>query len=137
MKTYYTLFAALAFSAFSLGITEAQTQTNNLTINLKDKKSDISPDMWGLFFEDINFAADGGLYAEMIKNYSFEFPSPFMGWRRVQQDGAEGYHFIEGHSSEGKNQKFLRLQRLNDSGTFGMQNDGFGGWPSKKVKIID
>lgn len=33
---------------------------------------EISPNMIGLFFEDINFAADGGLYAEMIENRSFE-----------------------------------------------------------------
>lgn len=33
----------------------------------------IAPDMIGLFFEDINYAADGGLYAEMIENRSFEF----------------------------------------------------------------
>ena len=32
----------------------------------------ITPDMVGLFFEDINFAADGGLYAELIENRSFE-----------------------------------------------------------------
>ena len=36
------------------------------------KKETVSPDMIGLFFEDINFAADGGLYAEMIENRSFE-----------------------------------------------------------------
>ena len=30
--------------------------------------------MYGLFFEDINYGADGGLYAELIKNRSFEFP---------------------------------------------------------------
>ena len=40
---------------------------------LSDKTAHkISPDMVGLFFEDINFAADGGLYAEMIENRSFE-----------------------------------------------------------------
>lgn len=37
------------------------------------KKAPIQPDMFGLFFEDINYAADGGLYAEMIENRSFEF----------------------------------------------------------------
>ena len=36
------------------------------------KKADLAPDMIGLFFEDINYAADGGLYAEMIENRSFE-----------------------------------------------------------------
>lgn len=43
------------------------------SIKLSDKISHpVSPDMVGLFFEDINFAADGGLYAEMIENASFE-----------------------------------------------------------------
>lgn len=40
----------------------------------------IQPTMYGLFFEDINYAADGGLYAEMIKNRSFEFPDRLAGW---------------------------------------------------------
>jgi alpha-L-arabinofuranosidase len=41
----------------------------------------IQPTMYGQFFEDINYAADGGLYAELVKNRSFEFPQSFMGWR--------------------------------------------------------
>ncbi len=36
--------------------------------------------MYGIFFEDIDFGADGGLYAELVKNRSFEFPQPFVGW---------------------------------------------------------
>jgi len=36
--------------------------------------------MFGIFFEDINFAADGGLYPERIKNRSFEFDQPLAGW---------------------------------------------------------
>ena len=36
--------------------------------------------MYGIFFEDINYAADGGLYAELIMNRSFEFPNNFAGW---------------------------------------------------------
>lgn len=39
---------------------------------LRKKSEDIAPEMIGLFFEDINFAADGGLYAELIENRSFE-----------------------------------------------------------------
>ncbi|HEX9602065.1 MAG TPA: alpha-L-arabinofuranosidase, partial [Mariniflexile sp.] len=46
----------------------------------------IQPTMYGVFFEDINFAADGGLYAEMIKNRSFEFDNPFMGWNQPNSD---------------------------------------------------
>ncbi len=54
--------------------------------------AEIQPTMYGLFFEDINYAADGGLYAEMVKNRSFEFPQPLMGWEsfgdvKVRTDG--------------------------------------------------
>ena len=43
----------------------------------------IAKTMVGVFFEDINFAADGGLYPERVKNRSFEFPDPLMGWQRA------------------------------------------------------
>lgn len=43
-----------------------------LTVNGKDEVVDISDTLWGLFYEDINNAADGGIYAEMIQNRSFE-----------------------------------------------------------------
>jgi alpha-L-arabinofuranosidase len=36
--------------------------------------------MYGIFFEDINYAADGGLYAELVMNRSFEFPNHLAGW---------------------------------------------------------
>lgn len=44
-----------------------------LGIDASDKVHDISELLYGIFIEDINFAADGGLYAEMIQNRSFEF----------------------------------------------------------------
>ena len=47
-------------------------------MQITDKKGvKITPEMIGLFFEDINFAADGGLYAEMIENRSFEAKEGF------------------------------------------------------------
>ncbi len=49
--------------------------------------ADIAPTMYGIFFEDINFGADGGLYAEKIKNRSFEFADAMMGWKRAWVDG--------------------------------------------------
>jgi len=57
------------------------------------KGADVASTMYGLFFEDINFAADGGLYAEMVKNRSFEFPQALQGWEsfgkvEVRTDGA-------------------------------------------------
>ncbi|MDF2588190.1 MAG: hypothetical protein K0S41_2031 [Anaerocolumna sp.] len=50
-----------------------QLSQYTLNVDTKEKGVDISNMMYGLFFEDINFAADGGLYAEMVKNRSFEY----------------------------------------------------------------
>ena len=52
----------------------------NFTVDLDNTGHAIQPDMYGVFFEDINFGADGGLYAELIKNRSFEFHQPWVGW---------------------------------------------------------
>lgn len=51
-----------------------------ITVDVDNPIGEIQPTMWGLFFEDINFAADGGIYAELVKNRSFEFPDPTDGW---------------------------------------------------------
>ena len=59
----------------------ANAQTNVLDINTKKVGAEVQPTMYGLFFEDINYAADGGLYGELVKNRSFEFPQSFMGWQ--------------------------------------------------------
>ena len=61
--------------------TFGQTSVLNMEVNTKKPVASINSDMYGVFFEDINFGADGGLYAELIKNRSFEFTdSPLMGW---------------------------------------------------------
>ncbi len=49
----------------------------------------ISPQMFGIFFEDINFGADGGLYPELVKNRSFEFADAFVGWHAVMKYSAK------------------------------------------------
>ena len=45
---------------------------NEITIHTKKVKFRTAPEFYGLFFEDINHAADGGLYPEMIRNRAFE-----------------------------------------------------------------
>ena len=54
-----------------------------VSVNAADRSKDISDDMWGLFFEDINSAADGGLYAELVQNGSFEYPENMYSWTVV------------------------------------------------------
>ena len=54
-----------------------------MTMDVSTKKlgAPIQSTMYGIFFEDINYAADGGLYGELVKNRSFEFPQSLMGWQ--------------------------------------------------------
>jgi alpha-L-arabinofuranosidase len=68
------------------------TAQNVMDINTKKLGAPIQSTMYGIFFEDINYAADGGLYGEMVKNRSFEFPQHLMGWQSfgcvdVKNDG--------------------------------------------------
>ena len=74
MRKYTNLLAVLALST---GMA-LHAQTNELVIQTKKLGAEIQPTMYGLFFEDINYAADGGLYAELVKNRSFEFPQHLM-----------------------------------------------------------
>ncbi len=88
--------------------------------------ADIQPTLWGLFFEDINFAADGGLYAEMIKNRSFEFDSPFMGWKTTTNDNSAGSILILNDEQE-VNSHYVRLQKYAGDTPYGIINEGFRG----------
>ncbi len=81
---------------FALGVAMALTagvSARTIDINLAKPGAPIQPTMYGIFFEDINFAADGGLYAELVKNRSFEFPQDALqGWKafgrvEVRDDG--------------------------------------------------
>jgi alpha-L-arabinofuranosidase len=56
-------------------------QNNTIEVNTKKIGAPIQSTMYGIFFEDINYAADGGLYGELVKNRSFEFPQHLMGWQ--------------------------------------------------------
>jgi len=69
---------ATAFVAF----VRAQPATETITVQVNRPGAAVSPTLFGLFFEDINFAADGGLYPELVKNRSFEFTEPLAGWNR-------------------------------------------------------
>ena len=70
------IFAAMLMAMSSLGAF-AQHQ---FMVQANKPGVEIQPTMYGIFFEDINFGADGGLYAEMVENRSFEFPQRLMGW---------------------------------------------------------
>lgn len=87
----------------------------------------INPAMWGVFFEDINFGADGGLYAELVKNRGFEFPEPLMGWIRVSPSLAKGELSVRTDAPFAEaNPHYVRIQS-EGTAPFGLSNEGFRG----------
>ena len=100
----------------------ASAQTPVFEVNTKKLGAPVQPTMYGIFFEDINYAADGGLYAEMVKNRSFEFPQRLMGWR------AYGKVDIKNDGPFERNPHYVRLGYSGHSDKFtGLENEGFFG----------
>ena len=123
MRRYANLLAVVALST-NLAL---HAQTNELVIQTKKLGAEIQPTMYGLFFEDINYAADGGLYAELVKNRSFEFPQHLMGWNTygkvtLMDDGPfeRNPHYVR-FSDPGHGHKHT-----------GLDNEGFFGIGVKK-----
>lgn len=100
----------------------AYAQPHTFDVNTKKVGAAVQPTMYGIFFEDINYAADGGLYGELVKNRSFEFPDALMGWKafgkfEVKNDGPfeRCPHYV-----------VINYSGHNDTAT-GLQNEGYFG----------
>lgn len=88
--------ACLLAAAFTASVFAAAPRT--LTVDLASPAKPISPELFGIFFEDLNYAADGGLYAELIQNRSFEYSpteqakwGPFSFWDLVKTGEGDGH----------------------------------------------
>lgn len=108
-----------------------RAQTPSITINVDQRGAEVQPTMWGIFFEDINFGADGGLYAELVKNRSFEFDVPLMGWLPVKYDrfsnnSESGSVTIISRGDDVANPRYARISVNADNG-FSLVNEGFFG----------
>ena len=127
MKTNFLRISALSLAvACGMGAAYAEP-TNEMVIQTNKVGAEIQPTMYGLFFEDINYGADGGLYAEMIKNRSFEFPQNFLGWNTFGNVELK---------NDGPFERNPHYVRLSDPGhrhkRTGLDNEGYFGVAFKK-----
>jgi len=106
------------------GLSRLEAQPKTLVLKAGTPVAPIQSTMWGLFFEDINFAADGGIYAELVKNRSFEFYKPMMGWKKSGEEYVGQFQLI--NSQNENNPRFLRLESLQGK-ELGLVNEGFRG----------
>ncbi len=103
-----------------------------ITVDAAHPGAAISPSMFGIFFEDINFGADGGLYPELVKNRSFEFQEPLTGWHEVMGFSGKGLDTPKGELGirtddplNESNPHYLRA-RASEAG-YAFYNTGFRG----------
>ncbi|QEH31942.1 Extracellular exo-alpha-L-arabinofuranosidase precursor [Aquisphaera giovannonii] len=108
----------------------SQGTAADVVVRADQPGGEISPILNGVFFEDINFAADGGLYPERIKNGSFEFDDPMMGWHRpaLVAGGAVGGFGVAGDRPLHPNNPHFLRARLEQAGEgLPLTNEGYRG----------
>jgi alpha-L-arabinofuranosidase len=89
--------------------------------------------MYGVFFEDINRAADGGLYAELVQNRSFEYDpadnaayTGMTSWAPTSTGGAGTVGVVDDDGRlNDRNRRYLRLDLRGGSGEYGVANAGY------------
>lgn len=123
----------------ALGLLQAfagNAQEHELTVDARKEIAEIQPTMYGIFFEDINFAADGGLYPELVKNRGFEFQLGLMGWNEPNSD-RHSFNENSGKAqlikySDSTNNHNYALITVNDAAGYELINEGFRGMGVKK-----
>jgi len=125
---FLTIFLTGLFFTVQLA---AQTVTP-IVVSVNKPVASVQSTMWGIFFEDINFAADGGIYAELVKNRSFEFAKPLMGWKILKPDPSEGVLILNRGEEQSANPRFARITKPSAAEKFGLENEGFRSMGIKK-----
>ena len=108
-----------------------KAQDHRLILDVSGVIAPIQPTMYGIFYEDINFAADGGLYPERVKNRSFDFDEPLMGWHqpnseRLVLNRSSGWGRILKVQKDGIRQNICRIT-VHDDEQYLLINEGFDG----------
>lgn len=127
------LFYVITMIILSLGVQAISAPMNvELTAYTDESQHKISPMLYGLFFEDINFAADGGLYAEMVRNRSFEFKNNLFGWSKDEgQTGLIEMKVLDKYPLNKNNPHYLSVIIQNASDKAGIKNSGYRGMAVK------
>ncbi len=128
MKT--NVFGSLLAAMFLSGAPAAFAQAT-ITVDVAHPAHPIPPTLWGIFFEDINLSADGGIYPELVRNLSFEDADTPENWKFTPRAGSKSEATIITADVHAKppplnafNRKSLRVKA---DGAFTLQNDGYWG----------
>jgi alpha-L-arabinofuranosidase len=127
MRKSAPLFPLLAFSLAGAVSALAADVPVKVTIDAANPGHAVSPMLHGVFFEDINYGADGGLYAELVQNRSFEHNERLFAWGLVNRGGDGDIKVETAQPLNAKNTHYVRLTVREAGKGFGLANYGFGG----------
>lgn len=133
-----TVFLALGATAHAAQVGDGSLPKDapvTVTIQAAARGKVISPDLLGIFFEDLNYAADGGLYAELVQNRSFEYSpadrrewNALTAWELVRRGDGQGSVAARTDSPlNSNNPHYIVLSVEKAGGGVGLQNEGFDG----------
>ena len=133
-RTLLLLAAQLCVeTAFCQPLHPMRGTVHNYEVNLSKVGAAINPTQYGIFFEDINYGADGGLYAELVKNRSFDFPYAFTGWQVAGK-----VEVRQGDGPFDRNPNYVRLAYSGHHDKFTtLINEGFFGVAVEKGKTYN
>ena len=124
---------AIEPAAVSTSPTASLAITNPITLDLAQPGKAISPDLFGIFFEDLNYAADGGLYGELVQNRSFEYSSrdnqswnSSTAWTVIQRVNGKGSATVETNAPLNDRNPHYAVLTL-EGAEAGLANSGFDG----------
>lgn len=158
---YRFRYVVLMLLLWTAPVCAQDTRSARITIDASDPGRPMSPSMYGIFFEDINHAADGGLYAELIRNRDFEYhrapedmrwiddstvvnpqgwktayrrPADLQFWSLIQEGGATARMQLETAAPlHRSNPHSMRFEVLRGTpGRAGVANGGYWGIPLRK-----
>jgi alpha-L-arabinofuranosidase len=132
------LFTVASAALFSFILT-AQAELARLVVHVNQPRHPIPPTLWGIFFEDINCSADGGLYAELVRNRSFENADEPDYWSVVGQGSAKVTTALDSSAPiNPKNPHSLKVSVIDPGGGgAGIANEGFWGIAVKRGETYD
>lgn len=117
----------------------APAQTATVTIQANEPAANISSNLFGIFFEEINMAGDGGIYAELVRNCMFaDSTTSIPWWTFVTSGSAAGQMSLDSSLPlSATNPACLKLTRSGGTGSVGAANDGYFGIPLTSGKTYN
>lgn len=134
------LVVALTLCCGLIGCAAAQNPPATITVQVDKPGHAIPTSLWGIFFEDINLSLDGGVYAELVRNRSFEDSDKPGHWSLVPRGDAKGTMQVTSETSAAadplktRNRRSLKVsvEKASAESPLGVANEGYFGMSLKE-----